>query len=151
MKKTVIVAALVVAGLTGAARMEARPAESVTIKIPFGFTAANRVLPAGTYKIEMLTKGKPGVDGMEVIALRGVDVHSYTAIVARLGKSEAKTPVMSFAQQRGIAILAEVFANGRSFALSSAETDYAANNPGGRFETVSERTHVPTSAVIEQE
>jgi hypothetical protein len=151
MKKTLIAAALAAAGLMGAARMEARLAESVTVKIPFAFTAGNRVLPAGTYKIEMLTKGQPGVDEIEVIALRGVDTRSYTAIVTRLGKYEAKAPVMSFAQRGGVAVLAEVSANGRSFALTSSETEYAGNAPGTRFETVSERAVVPVAVTIGQE
>ena len=151
MKMMAIAATLAVASVMGAANVEARPAESVTVKIPFSFTAANRVLPAGTYKIEMLTKGRPGVDEVEVIALRGVDVRSYTAIITRLGKSGAKAPVVSFAQQGNVAVLAEVRANGRSFALESEETDYAVNQPGARFDMVSERKLVPVSAPVGQE
>jgi hypothetical protein len=144
-------ATLVVASLLGAVKMEARPAESVTVKIPFVFTAGNHVLPAGTYKIEMLTKGQPGVDEVEVIALRGVDTHSYTTIVTRLGKSEAKAPVMSFSQLGDMAMLAEVRASGRSFALKLAETDYAIHQTGARFDMVSERNSAPVSATIGQE
>jgi len=151
MKKTLIVAALAVASLAGATSMEARTAESVTVKIPFAFTAGNRVLPAGTYKIEMLTKGQPGVDEMEVITLRGVDTRSYTAIVARLGKSEAQDPVMRFAQMGSVAVLAEVRANGRSFALTPSETEYAGNALGTRFETISEPANVPVAVTIGQE
>jgi hypothetical protein len=151
MKKTLIVAGLAVAGLMGATNTEARAAEYVTVKIPFSFTAGNRVLPAGTYKIEMLTKGQPGVDEMEVIALRGVDTRSYTAIVTRLGESEAKAPAMSFAQRGGVAVLAEVRANGRSFALASPEAEYAGNAPGTRYERISEPAIVPVAGAIGQE
>jgi hypothetical protein len=151
MKSILITAGLAVAGLMGATNMEARTAECVTVKIPFSFTAGNRVLPAGTYKVEMLTKGQPDVDEMEVIALRGVDTRSYTAIVTRLGKSEAKAPVMAFAQRGGVAVLAEVRANGRSFALASSETEYAGNAPGTRFETASKPAIVPVAVTISQE
>jgi hypothetical protein len=150
MKKALRVVGLAAAGLMGATSMEARTAECVTVKIPFAFTAGNRVLPAGTYKIEMLTRGRPGVDEIEVIALRGVDTRSYTAIVTRLGSSEAKAPVMKFLQG-GVAILAEVSADGRSFALASSATEYAGNAPGARFETVSERMVVPVAGTIGQE
>jgi len=151
MKRALKVVGLALAGLVGAVSMEARTAESVTVKIPFAFTAGNRELPAGTYKIEMLTKGQPGVDEMEVIALRGVDTHSYAAIVTRLGKSEDNVPIMSFAKRGGAAVLAEVRANGRSFALASSETVYADNAPGKRFETVSEPTVIPVAVTMGQE
>ena len=88
--------------------MEARPADSVTVKIPFAFTAAHQVLPAGLYRIEFLTNGEPGVDQMEVIALRGLETGSYTSLLARLGKSDATSPVMSFLEQLGTNALAEL-------------------------------------------
>jgi len=150
MKKTWIATALAIAGLLGSKSIQARPAESVTVKVPFAFAAANRMLPAGTYKIEMLTKGRPGVDEVEVIALRGMDTRSYAAIVTRLGKSDAEAPIMTFAQHGSAAELAEVRVNGRSFALATGETEYAGNVPGTRFERVLEPTIVPVAATIDQ-
>jgi len=151
MKIVGIASAIAVACILWAAKLDAKPVENVTVKIPFAFTAANRVLPAGTYRIELLTKGQPGVDEVEVIALRGVDTHSYAALVARLGRSEAKAPVMSFAQQGGTAVLAEVRANGKSYALMPAETDYAINQPAARFDMAPERTLVPAAATTGQQ
>src|SRR5258708_13964182 len=94
MKNTLIVAGLAVAGLMRATNMEARTAECVTVKIPFSFTAGNRVLPAGTYKIEMLNKGQPGVGEMEGNAFRRVGTRSSTANVTRLSKYQAQAPGM---------------------------------------------------------
>jgi len=126
--------------------MEARPAESVTVKVPFAFTAGNRLLPAGTYRIELLTKGQPGVDELEVIALRGVDVRSYTAIITRLGSSPAQGPVMNFVQQGDKSILAEVLIKGHSFALSTARTDYATGSGRVRLGAISQPASLPSSA-----
>jgi hypothetical protein len=151
MKILGITIAIAVACIVWAVKLEAKPAESLTVKVPFAFKAGNRVLPAGTYRLEMLTKGQPGVDEVEVIALRGFEAGSYTAMVTRLGKSEAKTPVMSFAQEGETPVLAEVRANGRSFALTPAETDYAINQPEPRFDLPSDRPLTPASATLGQE
>jgi len=106
--------------------MEARPADGVTVKIPFAFTAAHQALPAGLYRIEFLTKGEPGVDQMEVIALRGLETGSYTSLLAKLGKSDATSPVMSFLEQPGRNALAELRVNGRSLVLNSGGTNAGA-------------------------
>jgi len=120
----------------------------MTVKVPFAFTAANRVLPAGTYKIELLTEGQPGVDELEVIALRGVDARSYTAIVTRLGSSPAQGPVMNFVQQEDKAVLTEVLVNRRSFGLNTERTDYTTSDGRVRLATVSQQTSSPSSATV---
>jgi len=137
---------IALAGATCTPGLKAKPPESVTVRIPFAFTAANQVLPAGIYKLELLTNGQPGVDELEVITLRGVETRSYTALVARLGRSEAKAPVMSFSEVGETPALAEVRANGRRFALLPAETDYAIHRPAARFDIVSQRNLPPPSA-----
>jgi hypothetical protein len=143
--------ATALAGIVWAAKLEARPVESLTVKVPFAFQASNRVLPAGTYQMEMLTKAQPGIDEVEVIALRGTETRSYTAMVTRLGRSEALAPVMSFSQDGETPVLAEVRANGRSFAVTAAETDYADNQPEPRFDLPSEPMPLPVSAALGQE
>lgn len=132
MRKNLMVMALG-AGLLGATKTEARPAEGVMVKIPFAFTAAHQVLPAGLYRIEFLTQGEPGVDRLEVIALRGIATGSYTSLLARLAKSDATSPVMSFLEEPGGKALAEVRANRRSLVLNSgaAETEANAGSPRG--------------------
>src|SRR5258708_9438495 len=95
MKNTLIVAGLAVAGLMGATNMEARTAECVTVKIPFSFTAGNRVVPAGTQKNEKLTQGQAGGGENGMIALCGVGTRSLTAIVTPLWKIQHTKPLNS--------------------------------------------------------
>jgi len=148
MMKNLMAMAMGLAGLLGATNVEARPAESVTVKIPFAFTAAHQVLPAGLYKIEFLTKGEPGVDRMEVIALRGLETGSYTLLLARLGKSDATSPVMSFLEQPGRNALAELRANGRSLLLNTGGANAPAGSP--RVQMVPDRQDSITPATLGQ-
>jgi len=149
MSKKLIAAVLGAAGLLGEVRLEARPAENVTVKVPFTFTAANRVLPPGAYKIEFLTKGEPGVDELEVITLRGLDTGSYTSFVARLGRADAASPVMSFLEEGGANMLAEVRANGRSLVIRDDQGgDTQADSP--RMQTVSDSAKSPGPAALKE-
>ena len=136
MMKNLMAMAMGLAGLLGATNMEARPADSVTVEIPFAFTAGHQVLPAGLYRIEFLTHGEPGVDQMEVIALRGLETGSYTSLLARLGKSDATSPVMSFLEQPGTNALAELRAQGRSLVLNSGGANTGAPAGSSRVEVV---------------
>jgi len=58
-------------GFVGGKEHTGSSAESVTVEGPIAFAAAPPMLPAGTYKIRMLTKGRPGVREVEVIAPAG--------------------------------------------------------------------------------
>ena len=148
--KNLMAMAMGVAGLLGATNMEARPAGSVTVKIPFAFTVAHQVLPAGLYRIEFLTNSEPGVDQIEVIALRGVETGSYTSLLARLEKSDATSPVMSFLEQPGTKALAELRANGRSLVLSSGGANIEAPAGSSRVQVAPDRRDSTTPATFKQ-
>jgi len=119
MKKLWMTGTIAAVGLLGmSGRVEAEPAESVTVKVPFAFVTGNQSMPAGRYKIEILTKGKPGVDLVEVLTIRGMDTRSYKSFLTYLAAADAQAPVLSFLQNGNGAVLAAVRANGRSFQVS---------------------------------
>ena len=98
--------------------VQAQPTKGAVVKVPFAFVAGNTSLPAGTYRIEMLTQGKPGREEVEVIALRGVDVRGYAAIVAQLGRADERAEKMAFKHVGGKAILSEVRVEGKSMRIA---------------------------------
>jgi hypothetical protein len=150
MKKNLLAMTMGLAGLAAATKIEARPADSITVKIPFAFTAAHQLLPAGIYRIEFLTQGEPGVDPIEVVALRGLESGSYASLLARLGKSDATSPVVSFVEEPGANAMAEVRANGRSLVLNSPAANTGANPERPRVQVVSDNRDSMASATPKQ-
>jgi hypothetical protein len=124
MKKMMTLAALMSFGAAAAvAPANAQKTTVKVVKVPFAFVAGNQLLPAGTYKIETLTKSKPAADTVEVMALRGTDVHGYASFVTMLGAGESESPKMTFKRTGDSAILMEVQSAGRRFVLPKSRYD----------------------------
>ena len=124
MKKMAMIAALLSMGWT--ARIPALQAQSVTstlVKVPFAFVAGNQVMPAGTYRIEALTKGKPGIDALEVVTLRGRDVKSYASFVTVLDSADTQAAKLTFKRTPGSAILMEVQSSGKRLVMPHSKYD----------------------------
>jgi hypothetical protein len=125
MKKMMRIAALLSAGGMTAQipPANAQSTKVTLVKVPFAYVAGNQVMPAGTYKIEEVTKGKPGVDAVEVVTLRGRDVKSYASFVTVLGSAENDGPKLTFKRTEASAILMEVQNGGNSFVLPHSPYD----------------------------
>jgi|HubBroStandDraft_2_1064218.scaffolds.fasta_scaffold00294_3 hypothetical protein len=137
MKKMMMIAALMSIGATATVvPANAQKTAVKVVKVPFAFVAGNQVLPAGTYKIEILTKSKPGPDTAEVIALRGTDVHGYASFVTMLGVAETESPKMTFKRTGYSAILTELQSAGKRFVLPRSRYDATITEAQYHFEVV---------------
>jgi hypothetical protein len=137
MKKMMMIAALMSFGATAA--LVPANAQKTTVKVvrvPFAFVAGNQVLPAGTYKIETLTKSRPGTDTVEVLALRGTDVRGYASFVTMLGEGEIESPKMTFKRVGDSAILMEVQSAGKRFVLPRSRFDATTTDAQFHFEII---------------
>jgi hypothetical protein len=137
MKKMIMIAALMGFGTTAAVvPANAQKTTVKVVKVPFAFVAGNQVLPAGTYKIETLTKSKPGADTVEVMALRGTDVHGYASFVTILGEGQSESPKMTFKRIGNSAVLMEVQSAGKRFVLPKSRYDVMTTEAQVHFEVI---------------
>ncbi|HEY2456062.1 MAG TPA: hypothetical protein VGI13_02075 [Candidatus Acidoferrum sp.] len=137
MKKVVMIATLLSVGVTAQIPFaNAQSSKGTLVKVPFAFVAGNQAMPAGTYKIEAVTKGKPGVDAVEVVTLRGRDVKSYASFVTVLGSAENDGPKMTFKRTEAKAILMEVQGSGKSFVLPRSSYDAGLLEANYHFEVI---------------
>jgi hypothetical protein len=88
-----------------------------TVRVPFAFVAGNRLLPAGTYRVELVTQSRPGRDTVGVVVFRGIDVHSYVSFVARVEVANSRTSNLTSQQEGERTVLREVDMRGARFEL----------------------------------
>lgn len=127
-------------GLVAANRPAAAPAvETVSVNVPFVFVAGNQSLPAGTYRVQLLTQSNAGRDAVEVVVFRGAEAHSYVSFVAKVeGGGNSGTPSLTFRQQGGRAVLTEVQVRGTRFTLlkPKAQTEVAPEAADNNYVTL---------------
>jgi hypothetical protein len=139
MKKMMMIAAMSSLGLTAripSANAQNAAGTGTVVKVPFAFVAGNQLMPAGTYKIEAVTKGKPGVDAVEVITLRGRDVKSYASFVTVLDHAKTAGPKLTFKRTQESAILMEVQSNGKRFVMPHSKHDTGIIEADYHFEVI---------------
>jgi len=136
MTKIAMVAALVMGGTVFTATAGARPLQSTPIQVPFAFVAGNQMLPAGAYKIEMLTQSKPGEDAIEILALRGTDTRGYASFIAFLSAGDARSPRLTFRRSVTGAVLTELRVAGKTFRLSPSRHEQASVSTASYYQTV---------------
>jgi hypothetical protein len=83
--------------------------------------AGNRSLPAGTYRVELLTQARPGRDAVEVVVLRGTDLHSYVSMAARVEAGNGRMSKLTFQQEGGRPILREMEMKGEPQGLRGSD------------------------------
>jgi len=118
MRKLVLVTGLVFAFLF-AATAQSKPRASITLNIPFEFSLGNRVLPAGTYKLDSVLGAPIETDHLSILALRSVEGHLYQAVVTDVAGGEAmRESTLVFAYFHGQRYLSQVWLAGQAVGLS---------------------------------
>ena len=136
MKVLTISVLAVLGGIMTAGRTEARPVEKALINVPFAFEAGGQMLPAGNYQIELTMQAKAGVDGVEVVVLRGKDQFAYAAFAASVDKGNATFPRLQFRMDGQNPVLAGLAVSGKQFHVGTKTIEWQTAETTTRYVTV---------------
>jgi len=138
-KKVLMTSFMAASGLLLASGMLARSEEDTIVRVPFAFAVGTQTLPAGTYRVELVTKAQPGADVLEVVVLRGKTRDAYASFVSRVVDGHESTAGFTFQCLQGREFLTEIRAQGKRLEPSPLPDEIRMGDREAKHELIAEQ------------
>jgi len=138
-KKVLLTSLLAAIGLLFASGMLARSEDGAMVQVPFAFAVGTQMLPAGSYRVKLVTNAQPGAGALEVVVLRGETRDAYASFVSRVVEGHATNAGFTFQRLQGQEFLTEIRAQGKRLEPSPLPAEIRAGDGGAKHELIAQQ------------